>query len=334
MRPLSKEKTQIVESLLKSGLSQRKIVQQSGVSKGSVFRIARSINSIPTSLQGRPKKLSQRDENYLFRSIISEKFETAKELSKDFKNPPVSAKTIARALKKQNLVSKTKVKKPLLLKRHRKARLNFARAHKDWTVEDWRRVIFSDESKINRFWSDGRKWCWKLKSSNIQDREVAGTVKFGGGGVMVWGCITAHGVGHLTRILEGLDQALYQEILSDEFLGTCEFYGLDSKKIIFQQDNDPKHTAKKTKEWFQNNEITVLPWPAQSPDLNPIEHIWVLLKRKLNLYENSPTGMLELWERIEEQWNKISKQECLNLIDSMPRRVQAVLRNRGGYTKY
>ena len=75
-------------------------------------------------------------------------------------------------------------------------------------------------------------------------------------------------------------------------------------------------------------------WPAQSPDLNPIEHLWGFLKRKLSEHKHPPSGIHELLERIQMKWEEIAVEECQKLIESMPRRVQAVLKAKGGYTKY
>ena len=75
-------------------------------------------------------------------------------------------------------------------------------------------------------------------------------------------------------------------------------------------------------------------WPAQSPDLNPIEHLWVYLKKKLAKHETSPDRIHELWERIQVDWKEILAKDCQNLIESMPKRVQAMLKAKGGYTKY
>jgi len=109
-----------------------------------------------------------------------------------------------------------KVKKPLLKPHHKSARMDFAEKYLHWTVEDWKRVIWSDETKINRFGSDGRQWAWKKKGERLSERLVQPTVKFGGGSLMMWGCMSWKGVGYATRIEGRMDADLYVSILEDE----------------------------------------------------------------------------------------------------------------------
>ena len=227
-----------------------------------------------------------------------------------------------------------KRKRPLLSKRHRRERLDFALAHQDWTVDDWKTVVWSDETKINRLGSDGRKWVWKKAGEGLSDRLVQGTQKFGGGSLMMWGCMLWDGVGYACKIDGKMDGDLYIKILKDDLQASLNYYGKTVDDITFQQDGDPKHRCKKATAWFEEHGFKVLLWPAQSPDLNPIEHLWDYLKRKLGEYERPPNGIIELWERVEREWNKIDAVVCQNLIESMPRRVAAVVKAKGGYTKY
>jgi len=127
------------------------------------------------------------------------------------------------------------------------------------------------------------------------------------------------------------DQGPYIE---EDLYETIEEYEMDDTRIIFQHDNDPRHKAKSVQEWLGKQLFEVLEWPPQSPDLNPIEHLWALLKRRLNQYETPPSGMLELWERIHFQFYEITEDECARLYESMPRRIEAVLMAKGMWTDY
>lgn len=201
-------------------------------------------------------------------------------------------------------------------------------------MEDWKRVIWSDETKINRIGSDGKQYVWKKKGQGLTEREVQGTVKFGGGNIMVWGCMGWEGVGHLAEVEGRMDANQYVDILENHLLPSMEESGIPLEDIIFQQDNDPKHTSKKAKEWMKDNNISVLDWPAQSPDINPIEHLWEHIKQELSKYPRQPKGVWEIWKRVAEVWNNIKPEVCQNLIESMPRRIQAVIKAKGGNTKY
>jgi transposase len=339
MKPISKEISNNIITLLDSGLSLRQIGLQLGVSHLTVRRVRdKARPNIQKGQGGRPTKLTITDKRKLLRMVMSGKADTAVQLSQELKmstDTTVSAETVRRTLKGAGMKAVVKKKKPQLLPRHIRQRLDFAKRHQYWTVDDWKQVIWSDETKINRLGSDGRKWIWKKKGDNrLTDRHIQGTVKFGGGNLMIWGCMSAEGVGYACHIDHRMDAKVYTDILDDYLLPTIDYYDLEKDNIIFQQDNDSKHTSKAAQKWFENNEIEVLEWPAQSPDLSPIEHLWEYLERRLAAYKTEPKGMLELWERIEIEWDKIPLEVCMNLIESMPRRIAAVLKAKGGYTRY
>jgi hypothetical protein len=151
---------------------------------------------------------------------------------------------------------------------------------------------------------------------------------------MVWGCMLWDGPGFATKIEGRMDAELYTAILEDELQQTMEWYGLETEDVIFQQDNEPKHTSKKARKWFNEHGYQVLQWPAQSPDLNPIEHLWAYVKRKLGAYPTAPKGMLELWECFEKEWNDIPVELCQKVVEGMPKCVRAVYKAKGKYVKY
>ncbi|KAG1136239.1 hypothetical protein G6F37_013115 [Rhizopus arrhizus] len=100
-------------------------------------------------------------------------------------------------------------------------------------------------------------------------------------------------------------------------MDSLKYYGYNPEDIYFQQDKDPKHTSKLAKQWFVNNNFKsdhIFSWPAQSPDLNPIEHVWHHLKLKLSVYDTKAKGVHELWERIEKEWNTFTVDECRRYI--------------------
>lgn len=338
MRSLSPAQTKHILFLLDSGQSGEKISASTGVGTATISRLrSKHRSSLQKSLGGRPAKVSTATTRHAIHLIRTGKAENAAQLTKplsDIINQPLSTQTVRRHLKKAGLKAVVKRKRPFLSKRHRRARLDWAIAHQDWTVEDWKRVVYSDETKINRLGSDGKSYVYKFPGEGLTDRLVEGTVKFGGGSLMMWGCMMWDGVGYGCKIDGKMDAELYTQILEEDLQASVEYYDKSLEDIIFQQDNDPKHKSSKARNWFQTNKVKLLQWPAQSPDIAPIEHLWEHVKRKLKEYPTPPSGILELWERVEKEWNAIEPEVCQNLIESMPRRVAALVKAKGGYTKY
>jgi transposase len=339
MKSISVEKIYNIKHLLQQGKSYREISIVTGVSCGSISKIKKqNCPELPIKQGGRPKLLTDRNNMLLVRKLTSGAIETATEGARFLEritNQLISRFTAARAMHEAGLEPRKRIKRPALSSRHKKLRLEFARRYQFWTPEDWKKVIWSDETKINRFGSDGKIWYWKRSNDNrILDHHVAQTYKYGGGSLMVWACMTYEGVGFMEKIDGKMDAALYLDIISCDIARTCEWYQMNLDQVIFQQDNAPCHTSGMVREWLQTQDFEVLDWPPQSPDLNPIEHTWAILKKKLGEYEEQPASIHELWDRVQTQWELISRQQCQNLVDSMPNRIDAVIRAKGGFTNY
>ena len=143
----------------------------------------------------------------------------------------------------QSIKAIVKKKKPTLSKKNQAACFYFAESHQYWTVDDWKRVVWSDETKINRLGSDGRLWVWKMPGESLNPRLIQPTVKYGGGSVMLWECFTWNGTGQACKIDGKMDADLYVRILEEDLMGSLEEWGKAVGDVIFQQDNDPKHTS-------------------------------------------------------------------------------------------
>uniref|UniRef100_A0A8C2EN69 Tc1-like transposase DDE domain-containing protein n=1 Tax=Cyprinus carpio TaxID=7962 RepID=A0A8C2EN69_CYPCA len=149
------------------------------------------------------------------------------------------------------------------------------------------------------------------------------TVQAGGGGVMVWGMFSWHTLGPLVPIGHRLNATAYLSIVSDHvhpFMTTM----YPSSDGYFQQDNAPCHKARIISNWFleHDNEFTILKWPPQSPDLNPIEHLWDVVERELRALDVHPTNLHQLQDAILSIWANISKECFQHLFESMPHRIK------------
>ncbi len=235
----------------------------------------------------------------------------------------VSRDTIRRTLQRNGMHGCRPRKKPLLKPRNKKARLEFARAHADKDEDYWDSILWSDETKINVFGTDGFKTVWRRKGEEYKEKCMVPTVKHGGGSVLMWGCMSAAGVGELHFIDGIMNSQMYCSILKEKMLPSLHALG---RRALFQHDNDPKHTSKATVGFLKKNRVKVIQWPSMSPDLNPIEHLWGILKRQVE--HHSPSSIQSLKEVILEEWKKNQ------LVHSMSRRLGAVIKNHGGHTKY
>jgi transposase len=332
-------KVRDVTQQLIQGHSVRAVATSVGISVGTVDRIRKkNKENIPPPTMGRPAKISTRTKTVLARQFNTGLMTTPYEGQRFVQatdGVQVHARTVKRNLQQQGVKAYVQQRRPELKPNHVRDRLAFARAHIHWTVDDWKRVMFTDESVFSRVGSFGRKYYYSShEHKRLSPHQVRSTPQAGGGKMMVWGCITFFGPGDLSRIKGTLNSELYLEALNDYVLGSFAWYGMDSATSIFQQDNSRVHTANVVKQWFAAQEFTVLEWPANSPDLNIIEHVWRYMKQQLSMDAHHPQSVDELWERIQDIWLDTPLDFLQKLYESMPSRMEALLRSRGGQINY
>lgn len=226
---------------------------------------------------------------------------------------------------------RTAKRKPLVSEVNRKKRRFWCLARKNW-VEEWNAVIFSDESRFELFDNDSHKWVWRRVDEKYQKDCLQPTVQKSDG-VMVWGCFCKNRMGPLVLVEGRMTAMTYTQLLETHLLPFLDAVGRNT--YLFQDDNAPIHMARRMKEWKQENlNDSWLPWPAQSPDLNPIEHLWDVLDRKIRLRKPSPRNKAEMFNALKEEWEKLEPETYAKLVDSMPRCVKAVIRANGNPRSY
>ncbi len=245
----------------------------------------------------------------------------------------ISERTTRRTLKQMGYSSRRPHRVLLLSAKNRKRRLQFTQAHQNWTIEDWKNVAWSDEPRFLLRHSDGRVRIWRKEHESMDPSCLVLMVQ--AGGVMVWGIFSWHTLGPLVPIEHRLYATAYLSIVADHvhpfMTKVCP-----SSDGYFQQDNAPCHKAQIISDWFLEhyNEFTLLKWPPQSPDLNPIEHLWDVVEREIRIMDVQPTNLQQLSDAIMSIWTKISEECFQHLVESMPRRIKAVLKAKGGPTRY
>lgn len=284
---------------------------------------------------GRPRVTSSRQDRILRRLCMKDRRKTAVELRKewvDMTGKDVSPRTVRRRLVQGGLRSRKARRKPLISPDQKKKRLAWARSHKDWSQRQWDKVLWSDESSFQLFSTPGNVRVRRKPHEQWKQECIVPTVKHGGSSVLVWACMTSSGVGNLVAVDGILNSRKYQTLLADNLLPSARKLFRNGRNFIFQQDNAPCHTSKSSIRWFQDNNVSLLDWPAQSPDMSPIENLWQDLKEAVR--RRRPTNKGQLKTVLFEEWDKIRPERCQTLVASMPARTAALCAAKGLFTKY
>uniref|UniRef100_A0A8K9XU40 Tc1-like transposase DDE domain-containing protein n=1 Tax=Oncorhynchus mykiss TaxID=8022 RepID=A0A8K9XU40_ONCMY len=315
----------------KAGFGYKKISQALNIPRSTVQAIILKWKEYQTTANlprpGRPSKLSAHTRRRLIRDAAKRPMITLDELQRSTAEVGDSVhRTTISLVYCTNLAFMEEW--PFLKDIHKNGCLKFATSHLGDTPNMWKKVLWSDETKIELFGNNAKRYVWR--KSNTAEHTIP-TVKHGGGSIMVWACFSSAGTGKMVKIDGKMDGAKYRTILEENPMESAKDLRL-GRRFVFQQDNDAKHKAKSTMEWFKNKHIHVLEWPSQSLDLNPIENLWKELKTAV--HKCSPSNLTELELFCKEEWEKMSVSRCAKLIETYPKRLTAVIAAKGGATKY
>lgn len=323
--------------LHEEGNGYRKVSQTLGVNVNTVGCVIRkwkkynSVVNVPRS--GRPRKITGATERLVIRKVKRNPFVARSEIQEDLQRAEVtvSKDTVSRTLHRAGIHSRSPRKTPLLNKKHVSNRLKFADEYIEKPDAYWDSIVWSDETKIELFGHNSVGHVWRKSGEAHASKNTIPTVKFGGGSIMIWACFSAKGTGEL-KIIEGkMNAVMYRDILNEKLFKSVDSFQFENG-WVFQQDNDPKHTAKLMKKWFEDNNIDVMKWPSQSPDLNPIENLWRILK--INVHKRNPQNIKELKAFCVEEWNRITPETCKKFTRNYAKRLHAVKQSKGFATKY
>lgn len=282
------------------------------------------------SRSGRPRKTDTRIDRLICRKSKNNRFLTANDIQASLSNVNISTSTIRRRLCENNLFGRIAKKKPLISERNRRIRLAWAKEKVNWSTAQWKLVLFTDESKIVRFSRAGRVFVRRSFAEKYKIICTRPTVQGGGDSLMVWGCMTADGPGPLHRLEGRVTAQTYCDLLRD----VVDPYMDENMPIrsVYQHDNAPIHTARIVGAVTAELGMNVMKWPPQSPDLNPIENAWKILKTRVAKEKNLDKE--HFWPAVQKHWKQITHMECTNLVSSMTRRCREVIQNKGYTTHY
>lgn len=330
----SNETKASIISLYKMGVPRRKMCKELNITTKTAVRWTKQYNETGSIASKKRKSVlgTTEEERVNILNYVREKpLTNAAEIKRDLKLK-VTSTTIRRFLATNGIKHYTPVKKVILSDANKRQRLEFAKEYIKKDNSFWENVIFSDETSFTT--EKGHcKHVYRKTNTRFSNKNISQSDRSGRKCCSMWGWISAYGPGELTLIEGSLNGKQYVEIMEDIMVPTVRAMVFPKpQKILFMQDNCPAHKCKYAMKWFENQkDITLINWPPKSPDLNPIETVWALMKKKdISKSKNKK----EIEENCTSTWESLRGTNTLKkLYDSIPQKLQAVIDAAGGHIK-
>ncbi|GFT65192.1 transposable element Tcb2 transposase [Trichonephila clavipes] len=271
-------------------------------------------------------QLEVSEELGIAQSVISRLWQRFQE---DATGTTVSRQTVCSRLGHIGLYARRPVRCVPFTTTHCRLRLTWSREHALWTPQQWSCGMFSDESRFS-FQSDSRRTLiWRAPGTRYHQENTIERHRYGGAGWLVWGGIILGSRTDLHFQSETMTGHIYRDVILEQHVRL--FRGAMGAEFLFMDDNARSHRATIVDECLQSEDITRMDWPAYSPDMNPIEHVWDMRGLQMAARQPPPTCLPELRRALLDEWCNIPQDHIDNLILSMPRRcfynLQATIRN-------
>ena len=323
--------------LLQANVSQRRLARQFNVSQSTISRLSRKF-AVTGSTKDRPSRVTtRRQDNFIRQRHLRDRFTTAVSTAAGMRGRRgrnISRFTVSRRLKDYGIRCRRPVKGQILTRRHRQLRVRWATDMLRVRRQNWNRVVFSVESRFTLSFADGRLRVYRRRHKRFADSCVLERDRFGGGSVMVWGAISSGFRSDLIIVNGTLTARRYIDEILAPVLVPLLRRQVGNQQLTFQQDNARAHSARLTQDFLRAQGVDVMDWPAVSPDMNCIEHMWDELGRRLRKRLNQPNNVAELGRALQEEWRNIPMATVRRLVGSMRRRLQTVIQNNGGHCRY